>query len=260
MASILVVRQFDDFSRILAENNFEVINCPAIKTVPLTDLSDFEKKLKTLDADYDGIFLTSKTATEIFCRVLSEENIKFGGKIYVLGRRSFELLRGSGNLNLVFCETAATAREMMDAIAPEDLKNKRLLFIRGEKSLNVVPDFLKKQGAAAAVDETIVYRTNEITIANDKIEEIRKSLANGEIVAACFFSPSGAASFLRQFGGEVLRQTKIAVIGKTTAEFFEKQNLTVDFVSPKASAKDFAAELSGYLKKSLPANDANQHE
>ncbi|MCY7344670.1 MAG: uroporphyrinogen-III synthase, partial [Pyrinomonadaceae bacterium] len=65
----------------------------------------------------------------------------------------------------------------------------------------------------------------------------------------CFFSPSAAASFIEQFGAEILHQTIIATIGKTTAEFFGERNLNVGFVSLKATAEDFAVALIEYLEE-----------
>jgi uroporphyrinogen-III synthase len=244
MALILVVREFDNFSRILTEKGSSVINCPVIETAALEALSDFEAKLYALE-NYAGIFLTSARAAEIFRRKLEENKISFGGKVFVLGRRSFEILKAA-NLDLFFDERAQTVREMLDLIAPDTLKGKQFLFIRGEKSLRTVPEFLER---LAAVDEAIVYQTRKIPVEVDKLKEISEKFENAEIAAACFFSPSGAESFLEQFGADVLHQTKIATIGKTTADFFEMQNLTVDLVSAKATAEDFATELAEYLKK-----------
>ncbi len=243
MKRVLVVRKFDDFSRILSENGLSVINYATIKTVPLENLSDLSAKLETID-NYDGIFLTSAAATEIFRLKLREIKLNFRGKIYVLGKRSFDLLKGE-NLDLVFDETANTAREMLEKISLEDVQGKRFLFVRGETSLRIVPGFLSE---IAAIEETIVYRTENIPVEIDKINLIGEMLEKKEIVCSVFFSPSGAESFLEQFGTEILRHNKIATIGKTTADFFEKQNLKVDFVASKATAEDFAVKLIEYLK------------
>jgi uroporphyrinogen-III synthase len=243
MAQVLVVRKFENFSRILAENGFTVINCPTIETVPAENLSDSNAKISAL-ASYDGVFLTSRAAAVFFSRSLDERKIDFRGRVYVLGRSSLETLKDK-NLDLVFVEKANTAREMLEAIPPEKLKNNHFLFIRGERSLGAVPDFLSK---AATVEETIVYRTIKIPAADDKIKEIQEKAAAGEILCTCFFSPSGAESFLEQFGFELLSQTKIAAIGKTTADFLKRQNLTVDFTAPTATAEGFANGLIEYLK------------
>lgn len=253
MKKILVTGNFDKFSRILTENGLEVINLPLIEMSVIKDLSAFETKLNNIGS-YDGIFLTSKNAARILAEKLCEKNLSFGGKIYILGKRSFEILRNE-NLNLIFDKSANSAREMLENIALADLKNKHFLFVRGKKSLRIVPEFL---AVTAKVDEAIVYETRKIPVETDKINFIREEIEKGEITAACFFSPSAAESFIEQFGAEILHQTKLAVIGKTTAEFFERQNLKVDFVSSKAAAEDFAVELIKYLKENLPTNHTKE--
>lgn len=244
MPSVLVVRESDDFSRIIFEAGFSVINCPAIETAPLEDLSDFERRLEALE-NYNGVFLTSSPAARIFREKLRERNVRYGGKIYVLGKRSFDLLKNE-RLDLFFDETANTASEMLTKIAREDLREKRFLFVRGEQSLRVVPDSLRE---IARLDEATVYRTAKVQVADAEKTELCEKFASGEIVGACFFSPSAAESFIEQFGAKVLHQTCIATIGKTTAEFFERQNLKVGFVSPKVTAEDFAVGLVDYLRK-----------
>lgn len=242
--TILVIRKPDEFSRILATSGFEIINLPLIETKPLADLSDFETKLENLNV-YDGIFLTSQNAARIFDNKIREKHSNFNGKIYVLGEKSFKILRAS-KLDLVYEKSANTAREMLESIAPENLSDKRFLFIRGEKSLRVVPEFLAN---LSQVDEIIVYKTREIKVGIDKISILRERFEKGEIAAACFFGPSAAESFLAQFGADILHQIVIAAIGITTAEYFERQNLSVSFVSSKAAAEDFAVELIKFLQQ-----------
>jgi uroporphyrinogen-III synthase len=241
MTRVLVVRKFDNFSRILTERGLTIINCPTIETTEHENLHGLRAKISA--KSYDGIFLTSRAATEIACREIFCKNFNQVGKIYVLGRSSFDLLKDK-NLDLFFSETANTAREMLAAIPPEDLKNKRFLFIRGEKSLRVVPEFLKE---LAEIDEAVVYETRKIKVEENLKSEIEAR--SGEIEAACFFSPSGAESFLEQFGAAVLTPMKIAAIGKTTADFFAKIDLKVDFIPTRSSAEDFARELADYLKR-----------
>ena len=246
MASVLVVRTFDNFSRILTENGFSVINCPTIETVPHENLSGLGAKIFV--ENYDGIFLTSRRATEIFCRELIDKNIKYGGKIYILGQSSFELLKDK-NLDLFFTDAANTAQEMLNSIPLQDLESKRFLFVRGEKSLRTVPEFLEK---TATVDEIIVYKTLKIAVENNQIKKLEVKSKNREIICACFFSPSGAESFLEQFSACFFHQIKIAAIGKTTADFFAKQNLEIDFTPTKANSEDFAFELINYLGRNYP--------
>ena len=246
MKAILVIREFDVFSRILAENNYEIINLPLIETKISKDLSDFETKLAQIE-NYDGIFLTSSNAARIFAAKLREKNISFGGKVYVLGKRGSEILK-TEHLNLVYDESANTARAMLENIASEDLREKRFLFVRGATSLRIVPEFLANIGE---VDETIVYETLNIKIEAARMQNLRERFERKEIAGACFFSPSAAESFIEQFGANILHQTIIAAIGKTTAEYVEQRNLKVVLVSSKATAEDFAVELIEYLKEEI---------
>lgn len=242
MPKILVAGKFRDFARILSESEFETIEIPLIETKPLADLSELNKKIESL-ANYEGIFLTSKNAAKIFVENLKDKT--FDGKIYVLGGKSREILRKKG-LKVYFDESANTATEMLAGILPEELKNKRFLFIGGDKSLRVVPDYLVN---LAEIDEIIVYETRQLPVEIDKIKSLRESFEKSEIRAVCFFSPSAGESFIEQFGAEVLEKTLIAVIGTTTAQFFEKRKLKVGFVSSKATAEDFASELVKFLRK-----------
>lgn len=244
MKAVLVIREEDDFSRILAANGFEVLNLPLIETKILDDLSGFEEKLAEIE-NYDGVFITSSKAARIFAEKSREKKAAFGGKVYVLGSRSYQILK-TENLELVYEESANTAREMLKKIAPESLKDKRLLFVRGEKSMRVIPEFLAK---IAAIDEVNVYETLMVKAGINQLNFLHDKFKKREIVCACFFSPSAAESFIEQFGKHILHQTKIAAIGKTTAQFIEQQNLKVNFVSSKTSAKDFAVELKNYLEK-----------
>jgi len=246
MTSVLVVRKFDNFSRILTAKGFSVLICPTIETVESENLRGLAAQIAA--KNYDGIFLTSPKASEIAAREIFCKNFRYHGKVYVLGKSSFERLRDK-NLDLFFIETADTAREMLAAIPPEDLKNRRFLFMRGDKSLGTVRGFLEKY---AALDETIVYETRQIRVAEALRKEIEADLKNGAIRAACFFSPSGAESFLKQFGKDALHRTKIAAIGTTTAEFFAGQDLKTDFTAPRATAEDFANGLAEYLRNFQP--------
>jgi len=249
MKTILVVRKYDNFSRILAANSFDVINFPLIETKAADDLSEFDAKLDAIK-NYDGVFLTSRTAAEIFRAKLVEKKLNYCGRVYILGRRSYKILKAE-NLNLFFDETANTAREMLEKIALEDLTDKNFLFVRGEKSLRVIPDFLSKK---SSVDEAIVYRTENLTVEKNEVEIIGAKIKRNEVFGACFFSPSAAESFTKLFGVDILHQTIIAAIGRSTAEFFRKQKLKVGFVSSKAAAEDFAVQLIEDFKGRLSAN------
>src|SRR5215213_4971736 len=102
MPSVLVVRKFDNFSRILTEKGFTVINCPTIETVESENTHGLAASISA--KNYDGIFLTSQKATEIPVREIFCKNFRYHGKVYVLGKSTFEQLRDK-NLDLFFSES-----------------------------------------------------------------------------------------------------------------------------------------------------------
>ena len=241
---ILVIRAEDRFSSILIERGFSVVNLPLIKSEPLEDLSELKKCLEDIE-NFDGIFITSANAARIVSRKLREMRNDFSGKFFILGGKSSEIMKRCG-IETFFVEQAATAEEMLELIPEIEISGKHFLYPCGDRSLRVIPETLKYK---AKVREVVVYKTSSIKIDEKQSDKIRNKLEKKEFAAVCFFSPSGAESFLQQFGTDVLHQTVIAAIGKTTAEYFKRHNLNVGFISSKSDAKNFAAELAAHLKK-----------
>lgn len=243
MSEILVIREKDNFTRVLIERGFSVVNFPTIETKALTDLSELDDILARIET-FDGIFITSVTAAKIVLAKLSETKKNFNGKFYVLGKRSGDLLKKYA-YEIFFDEKATTAKELLEAIPKEELKNKKFLFPCGNRSLRIVPETLRN---IAEVFETVVYRTTEIETDETKWLEIKEKFERGKIEAICFFSPSGAEEFLKKFDGFSQGEVTIAAIGQTTARSIEENNLRVDFISAAPTAKDFATDLIEHLR------------
>jgi uroporphyrinogen-III synthase len=240
---VLVVRGEDEFSRTLMASGFSVINCPVIRTDPLEDLLELENVVSRLDA-FDGVFITSAAAAEIFALYAKERLVEYHGRVFVLGRRSFDILKDIA-ADVVFAEAANTAADMLDAIAADDdLGGKRFLFVRGERSMLTIPEQLN---GLADLEEAVVYRTVEIAISDEQKKDIRKKAERGEIAMACFFSPSGVESFVEQFGVDTLRLTRLAGIGETTADALRALVLNVDVVAKRANSEHFAADVLEHL-------------
>jgi len=240
---ILVVREFDEFSRVLAENGFETINFPAIQTLPIEDFSELGEKLAGLE-NYDGLFLTSPKAAKVFLHNFDNVENVFRGKVYVLGNRTKALFENA-NFETVFREEANTAEEFINSFDESEFAGKKFLFLKGDKSLRAIPELLKDR---AMIDEIVVYRTIESSIDETLKNEISARFSENKIDWICFFSPSGIESFTKTFGEFSLNEIKIAVIGATTAKKAADVNLKVEFVSPKANAADFAFGLIDYIK------------
>lgn len=241
-AAVLSIRQPGRFSRILEDNGFEVVNLPLIKTAPVEDLSELGAVIENAE-NYDGLFFTSPKAAEIFLQGFAGKKI-LAGKVYVLGGRT-RMLFDKTDFEIVFREDANTAEEFINSFDESEFNNKKFLFLRGDKSLRTIPELLKDK---AAVDEIIVYRTIGKLIDKKSAEAIRQKLFRREIDWICFFSPSGVENFVKEFGADLPEKIKIAAIGTTTAEKIREENLTTNYISPKANAEVFAFGLLEYIK------------
>lgn len=243
---ILVIREKDRFSSILIEQGFKITNFPTIKTVRLENVSELENVLERIES-YDGIFITSFKAAEIFLDKFQEKDRNFKGKFYVLGKKSGDLLKAAG-FEIFYDENAATAEEMLKAIPQSEIKGRKFLFPRGTRSLRVISEKLKN---IATVREVVVYETAATEIAKKQSDKIKEKLENKIFAAVCFFSPSGVEEFLKRFEDFYQNNIKIAAIGKTTAKYAREKRLRVDFVSDKPTAEDYAFGLIEYLRKEI---------
>jgi len=242
--TVLVVREYDKFSEILVEANFETINLPAIFTLPVENFAELDEKLGAIN-DYNGLFLTSLQAAKVFLERFRAKNFEFRGKVYVLGKRTKTLFENT-NFKIVFWENANTAEDFINSFDRSEFVGKRFLFLRGDRSLRAIPELLKD---IAGIEEVVVYRTIENSFDKVLINEIEEKLRERKIAWICFFSPSGIESFIKSFGEMSLNAVKIAAIGETTARRAAEKNLKVDFISVRANAEDFARGLINRIKE-----------
>jgi uroporphyrinogen-III synthase len=238
---VLVIRGDEKFSSALRDAGLNVINLELIKTEPREDLSELRRVLAKLSR-YDGIFFTSPVAAEIFVRELNGSS-GFSGTVHALGERAQSLLRAAG-LSLK-TNSADTAEELLDLIDDTQLTGKKFLFVRGERSLRVIPERLS---GLADIDELIVYRTEPKAIDKASLARVKGKILEGEIDRVCFFSPSGVERFAELFG-EAAKLLTAAVIGTTTADAARRHDLIVDFISPRSNAEIFAYALIDHLKR-----------
>ncbi len=242
MKTVLIVREPDEFSRILAANGHSVLNCPVITTEPRGDLTVLENAFARAD-DLDGIFVTSSAAAEILVAQCGTKLKQFNGSIYVLGQRSFDILKGIGT-KIIFDEKWNNAAEMLDRLGNMEFADKKFLFVCGEQSMRIVPDRL---AGIAEIEEAVVYRTEPVSISDELKNEIRGLFQKRGISIACFFSPSGVRSFAEQIGVEGLANTPLAAIGSTTAAAMRALNLNVSVVAKRPIGEVFATDIQRYM-------------
>lgn len=240
---ILSVRREGRFSAALRESGIEVISLDLIVSEPLPDQSELRERLDNSER-YDGIFVTSPVAANVLLKEIRSSSWDFAGKVYVLGKRAYEILSKAG-FPLVFRESVRTAEELMNHLGDEAFAGKRFLFVRGNRSMRTIPRRLEGK---AKLEEVIVYRTEESELEPDIKEKVQGLLDNDSVERVCFFSPSGVESFVRTFERRS-REIRAAAIGETTGAAAAEAGFVVDLVSEHPDSDEFALELIEHLRK-----------
>jgi uroporphyrinogen-III synthase len=239
---IIVIRRDDKFISILRDAGCDVVNLELVETRRLDDQSELKAKLTSLN-EYDGLFFTSPVAAQVFVEERSQSN-GFRGSVYTLGKRASEILAREG-LTVKSSQDLNTAADLLDSFDRSEFLGKRFLFIRGDKSIQTVPKVL---GEIATVDEVVVYKTVPTDVDEVVIASIRQRLSDRDISWACFFSPSGVDRFDQLFHNAA-KSIKTAAIGPTTAEAARQAGYSVDFVSTRSEADEFANGLIEHIRR-----------
>ena len=243
-ATVLVVREPDSFTDLLITAGLKVINFPVTGTEQLESVDTLNACIQRLD-DYDGCFFTSPVSAEIFVKAIEDRDRDYSGKVYALGERAKKVLEKAG-FSVEFRAEANTAREFLESFPADEFAGKTFLFVRGERSMGTVPELV---GLVAKIDEVTVYRTVDKRPDENVVDHVRSAFRDHRVDWACFFSPSAVGSFLRIFNLSELKGIRTAAIGETTANFINAAGLPVNFISSRASAPRFAAELIEYITK-----------
>jgi uroporphyrinogen-III synthase len=240
-STILVIRAKDSFSAVLTGLGLNVINLPLIDTPTFYDADHMAACLEGLD-EYDGVFLTSPVAANVLLSLGSEQAKRYNGTYWVVGQRTREMLQNVGIRQLA--TKADSVSELFAQHPVEEFAGKRFLFLRGDKSLNLINETLKP---VATVDQVVVYRTVEHLPDPADSVALDQRFASGEIEWVCFFSPSAVDAFgkipIRASTGTI----KAAAIGQTTAKAARDKGYDVAYVSRSASAEEFAAGLASTI-------------
>ena len=243
MTRILVGRPEGRFGALLRDAGFDVLHVELVRTRRCSDLSELGRLLPRIN-EFQGLIFTSPVAAEVFVDAAGSAN-RFGGSVYTLGERATGILDRAG-YRVVHEPEANTAEELVADLGRAEFDGKRLLFIRGDKSLRAVPELLN---VLAEVEEVVVYETEDVLIPADQRDLIRLGMERGEFHWLCFFSPSAVDSFIRHFGTLGSTGPQTAAIGKTTARAAATNGFRVGFVSERANADNFARGLIGHIKK-----------
>lgn len=184
------------------------------KNLPVFNVDNIKPDIDI--SGYDALIFTSKNALY----AIESQDIPWKGiPSYAIAPQTANIIKKMGG-NLVFTGETNHGNEFAKELI-EVLKNKKTLYIRGEKIVSNLVSILKNSGIVC--DEVIVYKTS------CKELDPSQQPPNGSIII--FSAPSTIKCFLKNFKWD--ESYKAVAIGKTTAKYFPPEIKPV--ISPSTS-------------------------
>jgi uroporphyrinogen III methyltransferase/synthase len=200
----------------------EVIEFPTIEIRPPEDFSAFDAALAKIES-YDWLMFTSVNAIAPFLSRLQHvgKTVKMLENLEVaaIGPETAKELAASG-ISCCLVPQRYQAEGILDKVAPELMRGKRVLIPRAAEAREVLPDTLRKWGAV--VDVVVAYRTSVPVV---DVESLARRIRRGEVDVITFTSSSTVKNFVRLFNrenlAEIVNRSAIACIGPITARTVE---------------------------------------
>ena len=201
----------------------ETLFVPVIEVADAAEASSLEEAIQNL-ASYDWLIFTSVNGVRHFVEALdrSDRDLRdLRAKLCAIGpatRAAVEAL----HLRVDVMPEEYVAESLVEALAGEDLKGKRVLLPRAAVARDLVPVTLRERGAV--VDVVEAYRT---IIPADAAARAKEALAHKPDWIT-FTSSSTVKNLLAVTGREALQGIKVASIGPITSATAREAGLTVD--------------------------------
>lgn len=228
----------------------EVIEFPTIKiTAPSDSYRRLDDAIKNLSS-YDWLIFTSTNGVEKFFERLKKFKLDAralgNAKVAAIGSATAECLEKFGII-VDLMPKDFRAEGLIDALKnliplPSSLFPK-ILLCRAEVARDILPDALKKFGAAVTVAPA--YKTES---AVENISEIKSRLDAGQIDFVTFTSSSTVKNFVDALGKEIFAQVKTAAIGPVTAQTLKDFGVTADVVAAEFTIAGLVDAIKNYFK------------
>jgi uroporphyrinogen III methyltransferase/synthase len=250
-------RQADDLAKLLAAEGASAIAFPTISIVPPADWSELDGALEKL-SNYHWLIFTSANGVHFFFERLREKgrdvrDLK-GIKICCIGPATASQIEARGiRVDLVPDEFIAEG--ILKSFATLDLSGKKILIPRAMRARDILPEGLKKQGAA--VDVVTAYRTIN---SGGKKEDLTALIDAGDVNVITFTSSSTVTNFIEIMGVDYVLppQIKIACIGPVTAATAKKAGFRIDIAQEEYTMNGLVQSLIKYFKDNALLGEENK--
>lgn len=211
----------------------DVIEAPAIETIPLPLDEEKESVFRSL-GEYTTAVFTSARGVEYFFDRLFELGLDSRAlahmKFCVVGTGTGKALKKAGFV-CDYMPEDYKAESLVATLTPELTKNDKVLLVQPVVARSVIPDALHEMGIPITVLR--LYKTESVNSGRDKMI---KALQNNEVDYITFTSSStviNTLKILENEGKELVNKTKIVCIGPITAATCEEENLHVSLIAEK---------------------------
>ncbi|MCX5834274.1 MAG: uroporphyrinogen-III synthase, partial [Deltaproteobacteria bacterium] len=252
---IVVTRPEDqagEFAALLLEEGARVIRFPTIEIAPPESWEGLDRAIDGIES-YDWIIFTSANGVRFFFSRLQEggrdvRDLK-GLGICTIGPATARVIEERG-LRVDIVPDEYISEGIVAAFKGKNLKGKKILLPRAEVARDVVPEGLKKLGAA--VDVVTVYRTVR---SGYKKSDLQPLMDAGKVDVITFTSPSTVINFKLIMGKEISlpEKVKIACLGPVTAAAAKKHGFSVDIFQAHYTIPGMVKALADYFVRSRPS-------
>lgn len=253
--TVLVTRpreQAGELNELLAAYGAQVLTFPTIAIVPPRNWETLDKAITEL-AQYDWVIFTSVNGVRFFLerlRALGRDARALGrAHLCTIGPRTAEAL-AVGGLTADLVPEVYQAEGVIEALAKEDMKGKRVLIPRAEVARDLLPDDLRKRGAEVTV--AVAYRTVR---PEGDVRSLREKLTHREIGVVAFTSSSTVRNYVELFADPeeacaLIGNAVVACIGPITADTAESYGLKVGIKAKGNTIPALAEAIVGHFAHS----------
>ncbi len=243
---ILVTRaqhQIPEFRVLLEEQGASMIELPMIAIRPLR-LNEFRQKIEK--ASYDWVIFTSTNGVEQFLNRLRELEMDIRvlkkARLCAIGPKTGDRLKAAHLRVDLVPEREFRAEGILQVFNRwGSVLDKKILLIRAEEGRDVLPDGLRDLGAE--VEQISIYHTEPVKHPTSVVRQVKKELSQGKIHAVTFTSPSSVNSFVRSFGKEILKKTKVASLGPVTSAALKEAGVKVQIEASPYTIEELTEAL-----------------
>ena len=226
----------------------EVLEFPTIETRPPEDYAALDAAIMDLQS-YDWVIFTSVNGVEQFlsrARHLDKTITESKTMRYAaIGPETAKRLEAAGIHNCLVPKRYQ-AEGILEMLAPESMRDKKVLIPRAAKAREILPDALRQWGAK--VDVVEAYRT---VVPTEGMSELKILLSGHKVDVITFTSSSTVTNFVRLREAKNLKEAlsgvSVACIGEITKKTVEDLGGQADIVAAESTIDGLIRAIVEYF-------------